>query len=153
MTTDTRPGIIDWALDLCDHVALRSRDPSTRVGAVIMRPDKTIASVGYNGFPRGTRDDAEIYADRPRKYARTVHAEMNAILTAREPLVGYRLYVSPLHPCSQCAAAIIQAGISEVIYRIPDMDDEAERRWEASFAEARQLFAEANVNAVGFPRR
>lgn len=151
--TDTRPSIVIWALDLCDHVALRSRDPSTKVGAVIMRPDKTIASVGYNGFPRGTSDDPAIYDNRPRKYARTVHAELNAILTAREPLVGYTIYVSPLHPCSQCAAAIIQAGITEVIYRVPEMDEEADRRWEGSFSEARMLFAEAGVSVIGFPRR
>lgn len=150
----TRPDLITWALDLCDHVARRSRDPSTQVGAVILRPDKTVASVGFNGFPRGVSDDPAIYADRPRKYARTVHAELNAILNCRDlGMEGYTLYVSPLHPCCQCAAAIIQAGIKEVVYRTPELDGEAEARWEDSFREARQLFGEAGVPVVGITKR
>lgn len=149
----SRPDLITWALDMCDLVARRSRDPSTQAGAVILRPDKTVASVGYNGAPRGVDDGPEIYADRPRKYARTVHAELNAILTAREPLHGYTLYVSPLHPCCQCAAAIIQAGIAEVIYRTPELNGDAEARWEDSFREARQLFGETGIPVVGITKR
>jgi dCMP deaminase len=144
----SRPGIHEWALDMCDLVSERSRDPSTQVGAVILRPDNTLVSVGYNGFPRGCDDDPAIYADRPRKYARTVHAEMNAILTAREPLHGCRLYVSPLHPCATCAAVIIQAGIAQVHFRAnpaghPD-------RWAEQFREAALMFREAGVEVVAW---
>ena len=91
---------------LADMVGSWSKDPSTKVGAVIIRPDRTIASVGYNGFPRGVYDGPEIYEDRPRKLLRTVHAEANAILSAREPLHGYTLYVTPLHPCANCSGLI-----------------------------------------------
>ena len=59
-----RPDIDTWALDLCEAVARRSRDPSTKVGSVILRPDNTIAAAGYNGFPRKVDDDPEIYLDK-----------------------------------------------------------------------------------------
>lgn len=101
--------------DLADLVGSWSKDPSTQVGAVIVRPDRTIASVGYNGFPRGVQD---VYTTREDKLLRTVHAEANAILSAHEPLHGYTLYVTPLHPCANCAALIIQSGIKQVHYRI-----------------------------------
>jgi dCMP deaminase len=138
-----RPDIDTWALDLADLVATRSRDPNTKVGAVILRPDNTIAAAGYNGFPRGTYDDDEIYADKTRKLLRVVHAELNAILTSREPLHGYTLYVSPLHPCSQCAAAIIQSGIKTVIARTDPSREST--TWRESFAEAGRMFKEANI--------
>jgi dCMP deaminase len=105
----------NWFFGLADHVASASKDPSTKVGAVIVRPDRTIASVGYNGFPRGVED---VYTTRDAKLLRTVHAEANAILSAHETLIGYTIYVTPLHPCANCAAYIIQSGIKEVHYRI-----------------------------------
>jgi dCMP deaminase len=85
-------------LDLAAVVASWSRDPSTKVGAVIVRPDKTIASVGYNGFPRQMRDTPERYADREEKYSRIIHAEVNALLHARESVTGYDMYVWPYMP-------------------------------------------------------
>lgn len=127
-------------LDMAKFVSAWSRDPSTKVGAVIVRPDKTIASVGYNGFPRGVRDQAERLADRPTKYAMTVHAEINAILHAREPLENHTLYVWPFMPCSNCAAAIVQAGIWRVV--TPPADEE---RWAESFQHACTIFDEAGV--------
>jgi len=103
-------------LELAKFTAGWSRDPSTKVGAVVVRPDKTVASLGFNGFPRRVADLPERLEDRATKYQIVVHAEMNALLHAREPLHGYTLYCAPLHPCSNCAAAIIQAGISRVVY-------------------------------------
>jgi dCMP deaminase len=143
-----RPDLDTWALDLCDLVARRSRDPSTRVGAVILRPDKTIASVGYNGFPRGTNDNPTLYAERPVKLLRTVHAEANAIVTAREPLHGCTTYVSPLHPCATCAGLIIQAGIRTVRYRAPA---ETPFAWHESFGQAMDLLREAGVEVYRIP--
>lgn len=134
----------DFFLGMCDYVAGKSKDPSTKVGAVIVRPDRTICAIGYNGFPRATNDAPHLYDVREIKYLRTVHAELNAILSAREPLHGYTLYVSPLHPCSNCTGAIIQSGISNVIARCTS--DPA--RWGESFAQARSMFAEAGVNVV-----
>lgn len=138
----TRPSWDRWYIELAAFVAGRSRDPSTKVGAVIVRPDKTIASVGFNGFPRGVSDDPALYANREEKYKRVVHAEMNAILTAREPLHGYTMYLS-LMPCERCAVHVIQAGIKSVVAQAPS--PEQSERWADAMATAIALFEEAGV--------
>ena len=130
-------------LDLAQSVAGWSRDPSTQVGAVIVRPNRTIASIGYNGFPRGVCDLSQRLQDREEKLAMTVHAELNAILAAREPLHGFTLYVWPFHPCASCAAAIIQAGITEVVAPIAPAD--VAERWKRSLRIAQTMFDEAGV--------
>lgn len=107
---------------LADMVGSWSKDPSTKVGAVVVRPNRTIVSVGYNGFPRGVDDT---YTTREDKLLRTVHAEANAILTAQEPLHGYTLYVTPLHPCANCAGLIIQSGIKMVHFKAHAESSEA----------------------------
>ena len=100
--------------------ARRSKDPSTQVGACIVSPDNIIISTGYNGMPKGCSDD-EFPWDREgqqdmTKYPYVVHAELNAILNANgRDLRGSRIYVA-LFPCNECAKAIIQSGISEVLY-------------------------------------
>ncbi len=101
--------------------AKRSKDPSTQVGACIVNADNRIVSVGYNGFPRGCSDEDfpwERDADNQNdtKYPFVCHAELNAILNASgREMRGTRIYVA-LFPCNECAKAIIQAGITEVIY-------------------------------------
>ena len=124
--------------NLADLVGSWSKDPSTKVGAVIVRPDRTIASVGYNGFPRGVED---VYTTRDAKLLRTVHAEANAILAAQEPLRGYTLYVTPLHPCANCAAYIIQSGIKEVHYRIGIRGS----AWLEHYEAMKEMFEQAKV--------
>ena len=98
--------------------ARRSKDPNTQVGACIVSPDNIIISTGYNGMPKGCSDD-EFSWEREgedTKYPYVVHAELNAILNANgRDLRGSRLYVA-LFPCNECAKAIIQAGVKEVIY-------------------------------------
>lgn len=138
-------------LNLCDEIAQRSKDPSTKVGACIVAPDKTIVSMGYNGFPRGCNDDPELYEDRQVKYLRTIHAEVNAIITARRNLSGCTLYVSPLHPCANCAAIIIQSGIKRVVYTTPQESAEAASRWLDSFRVAVEMFDEAGVEVHVVP--
>lgn len=130
-------------LDLAALLATWSRDPSTQVGCVIARPDKTIASVGFNGFARGVEDLRSRYLDREFKYQAILHGEINAILHAREPLHGYTLYVHPFHPCASCAAAIIQSGIKRVVTRSAPVDKL--ERWAESFAIAEAMFNEAGV--------
>jgi dCMP deaminase len=125
-------------INLAAHVAGWSKDP-TQVGAVIIRPDRSVASVGFNGLPRAVSDDPARLADRDQKLLYTVHAELNAILAAREPLHGCSIVVYPFQPCAQCAAAIIQAGITEVI--CPEVPDAS--RWADSFHAARTMFHEA----------
>ena len=98
--------------------AKRSKDPNTQVGACIVNKSKRILSTGYNGFPHGCSDDTFPW-DRDgedTKYRYVVHAELNAILNAHgKSLEGARLYVD-LFPCNECAKAIIQSGIGEVVY-------------------------------------
>ena len=100
--------------------AQRSKDPNTQVGACIVSSDNKILSVGYNGFPLGCSDE-EFPWERTgepydTKYAYVCHAELNAILNhAGGSLKGSKIYVA-LFPCNECAKAIIQAGITEVVY-------------------------------------
>lgn len=108
-------------LNLALANATMSKDPRTRVGAVIVGPDREIRSAGFNGLPRGIADDARL-ADRSMKLKLTVHAELNAVLNAARvgiPLKGCTLYVASdpagLGMCSRCAVEIIQAGIVEVV--------------------------------------
>jgi len=98
--------------------AKRSKDPNTQVGACIVSTDNIILSTGYNGFPFGCSDDCFPW-DREgddTKYPYVVHAELNAILNAGgRNLNGAKIYVD-LFPCNECAKAIIQSGIKEVVY-------------------------------------
>ena len=110
----------DYFMGVSILAANRSKDPSTQVGACIVSDDNRILSTGYNGFPQGCSDDdfpwnrnAEL---GETKYNFVVHAELNAILNAGgKSLVGSRIFVS-LFPCHECAKAIIQAGVKEVVY-------------------------------------
>lgn len=135
-------------LELAALASEWSKDPSTKVGAVIVRQDRSVASVGFNGFPRGCLDDPALYADREVKYERVVHAEMNAILAAGEAVRGYTLYVT-LPPCQCCAAHIIQSGIARVVC-LGIVIDGFSKRWGDSCKGALDMFAEAGVEVVGY---
>jgi dCMP deaminase len=137
-----------YFMDMANLVASKSKDPSTKCGCVIVAPDKSVRSTGFNGFPRGCMDYEEIYADRPRKLARVVHSEINAIVAAAKSGTstdGCTIFVN-FHPCSQCAAAIINAGITCVVCPpIPEVTN-----WKESFIEARILLGEASVQVAYF---
>ncbi len=100
--------------------AKRSKDPNTQVGACIVSKDNRILSIGYNGAPRGLHDDIMKWEREGdflnTKYAYVCHGELNAILNYRGDLSGSKIYVG-LFPCNECAKAIIQSGIKEVIYK------------------------------------
>jgi dCMP deaminase len=132
---------------LAKEVATWSKDSSSCVGAVIVRPDRTIASVGFNGFPRGVEDSHERIANRDTKLLYTIHAEMNAILSAKEPLTGYSIFVWPFQPCAHCAASIIQSGIKDV-YCPYNAHLKSYERWADSFKAALQMFDEAGVRVI-----
>lgn len=133
-------------LDLADHIREWSKDPSTQTGAVIVRADRTVVGVGYNGFPRGVVDSEERYLDRETKYAMVVHAEANAILHSREDLTGATIYVYPWPPCNECAKLIIESGISRVVSIKPTA--EQLERWGKSMDIAKTMFGEANVEFI-----
>lgn len=112
----------DWTkrfIDMADLVASWSKDPSTRVGAVIVRPDKTVASVGFNGFPAGMDDSPAAYADREFKLKHIVHAEFNALDHLSASPSGCDIYITH-PPCRRCAEDLVVARISRVFFRKPD---------------------------------
>lgn len=109
----------EYFMGLAHLSAMRSKDPSTQVGACIVDQHKKVVGIGYNGFPFGVSDE-EFPWDKEgslynSKYAYVVHAELNAILNSIKSLDGCTLYVS-LFPCNECAKAIIQSGIRTIIY-------------------------------------
>lgn len=108
----------EYFMGIAMLAAKRSKDPNTQVGACIVSPDNIIISTGYNGMPTGCSDDVFPWAreGEETKYPYVVHAELNAILNANGcDLRGSRLYVA-LFPCNECAKAIIQSGVKEVLY-------------------------------------
>jgi dCMP deaminase len=145
LTLEIMERITRWDLSFlvdAKFEATRSKDPSTQVGAVIVRPDLTTASKGYNGLPRGVNDSKDRLTDRNLKYPMTVHAELNAITTSKEALDGYTIYTS-LPPCASCAGAIIQSGIRRVVTIKPSQDKID--RWGTSFTLMELMFQEARV--------
>jgi dCMP deaminase len=132
----------DWALGMARHVAKLSKDPSTRVGAIIFDPKRRLVSAGYNGFARGVRDTKARLDDRDTKYKLVLHAEKNAIMFATAPLEGCTMIVT--HPCcAQCAALVIQSGISNVLWPMPTR--EFLMRWADDLKLTMQQFEEAGV--------
>ena len=137
-------------LELARQIASWSKDPSRGVGCVIVAPSKQIISTGFNGLPAGIADHPE-RLERPVKYDLVCHAELNAILQcARNGAspIGCTLY-SSFSPCVQCALAIIQAGIAEVVTR--EVAPSGDEHWQRSLELAKSLFAEAGVRYRTLP--
>lgn len=138
----------DWSeryLDLAKEVSTWSRDPSRKIGAVVVGSKGQILSQGYNGFPRGIQDTDERYNDRETKYKYVVHAEMNAIYNATlngVSLDGSSLYVYGLPVCSECAKGIIQVGIKTVVMLT---DKLVPYVWTESWKKTADMFDEAGV--------
>lgn len=133
---------------IAQEVASWSKDPGTKVGAVLVS-DKRILASGYNGFPSGISDTFERYADREVKLAYTVHAEVNALLNAAKngaKTEGSILYTT-FHPCVNCAASVIQGGIDKVV--CPSVES-APERWRSNFQRAHDLLNEAGLTIVNY---
>lgn len=139
--------------------AMRSKDPNTQVGACIVSPDRKIVGVGYNGFPKGCSDD-DLPWEREgnwidTKYPYVCHAELNAILNSSiTSLKGSTLYVA-LFPCNECAKAIIQTGISKVVYlsdkyRDTDATKASRMMLTAAGIELKQLITEKKELILNF---
>jgi len=140
------PHLTKWDirfLRIASEIASWSHDPGTKVGCVLVQDRRMIAS-GYNGFPSTLSDSLELYKDRDYKLAVTVHAEANAILNAAKngaKTQSCTAYVT-FPPCSQCAAALIQAGVEKVICPDPAT---APERWRASFKLANEMLYQSDV--------
>ncbi len=92
------------------HALEWSKDPTTKVGALIVDRDWRPVSQGYNGFPKGIEDTEERLNDREVKWKMTVHAEINALIFARQSIKGCRLITWPFLPCDRCIPCFINAG-------------------------------------------
>lgn len=131
-------------LELARTVSSWSRDPSTKCGSIITR-GKSVVSLGFNGFPQGVEDLRERYENRETKYKFVVHSELNAILAAKQDLTGCWLYVWPFLTCHDCAKAVIQAGIRQVVFPSASVGGEVQARWADAHSVAMEMYREANV--------
>jgi dCMP deaminase len=104
-------------LKLAEHISTWSKDPSTKVGAVIALGNIVI-SHGYNGFPKNVTDSEKHLNNRDEKYPRVIHAELNAVLNAKRDVSGHSMYCLE-YPCPSCAAIIIQSGITRIVVYDP----------------------------------
>jgi len=131
---------------LAQHIGAWSKDRGRKVGAVIVGVDNEIRSTGFNGLPRGVRDDIEERHCREtkEKYLWAAHAERNAIYNAARigvSLKGCRIYCT-LYPCVDCVIALIQSGLVELITTKPDFNDP---QWGESYKRARVMLDEAKI--------
>lgn len=129
-------------LRLAREISTYSKDPSTKVGAVITF-GKEIVSTGYNGFPAGVEDTPERLNDRALKYDLIIHGEINAILFAKRDLFGATLYTYPFPPCVKCACIVTQVGIARIVTLPPT--DEQRARWGDSFERSYEVLGESGV--------
>lgn len=134
-------------LDLAKIVASWSKDPSTKCGAVLVRSDLTVYSVGFNGFPRYMNDAQEHLDNREEKYSRVIHAEMNALLHGKGDAGTFDLFTWPFLPCERCFVHMVQAGVERVVAPI-----NKEPRWEAALAKTRQYGLEMMIDVVELDR-
>lgn len=126
--------------------AALSKDPSTKVGCVVVDDDGSVLSLGYNGFPRGVDDLPQRYADRDTKLIFVAHAESNAIAQAARHgvrLLGSTMVLTALYPCMNCAKQIIQAGIKRVY--APRMSKDVNEQWKLERDRSAVMFIEAGV--------
>lgn len=139
-------------LEMAKLVSTWSKDPNKKVGCVIVRPDKSIVSTGFNGFPIGCDDSSLKYENQGIKLERIIHAEMNAIFLARTDLTDCTMYIYPpgVGPsCCRCSTGIIQAGISRIVHYLEE-GIEYNSKWIISSLEGILLFQEAKVKVISY---
>lgn len=142
---------MDWDtyfLNMAHFVAKKSKDPSTKCGTVIVSPiDHSVLAIGYNGLPRGARDDVPERNERPTKYLWYEHSERNALYNAARRgvcLEGSTAYVS-FFPCMDCARGLWQSGVVRVVNANVDTDPEKHQRWLESRQNTIELFEEVGM--------
>ena len=132
-------------------VAMNSKDKRTKIGAIIVGPDKEVRSTGYNGMPRGCQDDISSRQSVLEKYFYFEHAERNAIYNAARMGLSMKecvMFTLDI-PCADCARAIIQSGIDEVVYHIP-WNNENSVKWKESTKYSKIMFKETEVKLTGW---
>lgn len=137
----------DYFFDLCEVVSSKSKDPSTKVGAVIVNSGNSIVSTGYNGFPIGVDDGIGSRYERPEKYTWTCHAEENAIAFAARNGIstkGATLYCNRLPCCARCTRLAIQAGIRRIVI-LCDVPDDTLERWRGENEIGNRMIEESGI--------
>lgn len=127
---------------------MKSKDESTKIGAVVVDDENTVRAIGFNSFPRGINDFMPERQEKPHKYFYFAHAERNSIYNSARTgtgLKGCRIY-TPWYPCSGCAIAIIQAGIAKVILDGNATDKALNTKWTEEAIASKEMFTEAGVN-------
>lgn len=139
---------------LARFISLWSKDPSTQTGAVIVSPDNRIVSIGFNGFPRGFNDSEELYANRDVKLSRIVHAEMNALLFAKNLPPGSTLYNWPYPPCDRCFVHQIQSNIIRFVHpATSELSEDQQKRWGPAFERVKGMADEVGAELVEISRK
>lgn len=128
--------------NLAKEVSTWSKDPSHKVGAVIVNDSKQVLSLGYNGLPRGVLDLERRLNNRELKLSLIEHAERNAIFNAHTDIRGTSIFIYGLPPCNECSKAIIQSGIKHVYYT-SKLDKNS--KWYNSFKISKMMFTEAGI--------
>lgn len=154
----------EYFFDICQVISKKSKDPSTKVGCVIVNTGNSIISTGYNGFPIGVKDNILDFTNdkitkskrynRPQKYLWTAHAEQNAIAFAARNGVSLKdsiLYVNRMMPCARCTRLIIQSGIKN-IFVLEDTEKDTIERWKQDNQIAYTMLEEANVKISIFKK-
>lgn len=151
---------INWDqyfMSMSYFVAMKSKDPSTKIGAVIVGPDKEVRSTGYNGLPRGVDDTVAERDTRPTKYFYYEHAERNAIFNAARMGIsteGCTMYTPGL-PCADCCRSIIQSGIKKLVFdwrwdAEARLNTESNQKWLESCSYSKNMFRESMVEVVEY---
>lgn len=133
-------------LNFAKVVSEWSKDPSTKVGAVIVKGKNRVVSTGYNGFPTGMEDNSDNLNNREEKYSRIVHGEINALLFAERSVDGCTLYTYPFLPCDRCFVQMAQAGIKRVV--APSATPDQLTRWGAAFEKVKRYGIEMGIEIV-----
>ena len=133
----------DYFMTMVYLAAMRSKDSSTHIGAVVVDEFNVVKSMGYNSFVRGINDDVPERQERPEKYFWFEHAERNAIYNAGRDLRGCKMYTNGV-PCMDCARGVVQAGIKEVIVD-KAWDDENKDIWIENAKRSTAMFKEAGI--------
>lgn len=133
-------------LSLAKKVSSWSKDPSTKVGAVIA-DRKVIVSVGYNGLPEEIEDTPEILNNRELKYKKIIHAEENAFRFCKRHTINCTLYTYPFMPCDVCAKMVLSWQVARVVTYI-----NTNERWRESFQKTRKFFAENNISLMEYSK-
>jgi len=131
-------------LEMAKMVASWSKDPSAKVGAVIVRNNRVV-STGFNGFPSEVLDNDERLENKEQKLEMVVHAEENALIVAGRSAEGATIFVHGKPVCPRCAGSIIQAGIKRVVAERPERDTEKQGKWDKLGEISLEMFSEAGV--------